>query len=128
MTTDTNKRVLIVEDDVDLLNLYREVLTKEGYILDLAEDGNEALQKADVFQPDIVLLDLMLPYVDGFTVLEQLKASPKTEHCFVIVQTNLDSETQRQKAKNLGANHFLVKSEGNPGSLVEEIKKLISSK
>ena len=121
------KKILIVEDDINLLNLYKEVLTKEGYQVDLAEDGGEALQRAEIFQPDVVLLDLMLPYIDGFQVLSQLKSNPKTEHCFVIVQTNLDSEMQRQKAKNLGANEFLVKSESDPGSLIDDIKNLIST-
>ncbi len=121
------KKILIVEDDINLLNLYKEVLTREGYELKLAEDGGEALQIAASFQPDIVLLDLMLPYVDGFKVLEELKSNPKTEHCFVIVQTNLDSEMQRQKAKNLGANEFLVKSESDPGSLIEDIKHLLAT-
>ena len=120
------KKILIVEDDINLLNLYKEMLTREGYEIRLAEDGGEALQIAASFQPDVVLLDLMLPYVDGFKVLEELKSHPSTEHCFVIVQTNLDSEIQRQKAKNLGANEFLVKSESNPGSLIDDIKHLLS--
>ena len=120
------KKILIVEDDINLLNLYKEVLTKEGYEVALAEDGGEAIQKAEGFQPDAVLLDLMLPSVDGFKVLEEIRSNPKTENCYVIVQTNLDSEMQRQKAKNLGANEFLVKSESNPGSLIEDIKRLIS--
>lgn len=121
------KKILIVEDDVYLLQMYKESLSQQNFEIELAEDGQQALEKAEDFLPDIVLLDLMLPYVDGFQVLESLKSNPKTKDSVVIVQTNLDSEMQREKAKKLGAANFLVKSGNNPGSLLAEIKKLVSS-
>ena len=119
-------KILIVEDDISLLNLYNEVLKKEGFEIELADDGQQALLKAEAFIPDVVLLDLMLPYIDGFEVLEKLKSNPITKDARVIVQTNLDSEIQKEKALKLGASEFLVKSDDNPGSLLKEIKKLLA--
>lgn len=120
------KKLLIVEDDINLAELYKEAFAKEGFEVRLALDGVEALAKAEHFVPDIILLDLMLPQIDGFEVLAKIKANPLTVNSLVIVQTNLDSEMQRQKAKNLGADEFLVKSDSDPGKLISEAKKLIS--
>ncbi|HSX57837.1 MAG TPA: response regulator [Candidatus Saccharimonadales bacterium] len=120
------KRILVVEDDVSLLDLYNEVLTKAGYIVDLAEDGREALAKAENFKPEIIILDLMLPYIDGFEVLSQIKQSPVLKEINVIVFTNLDSEVQRKKAEDLGASQFLVKVGNDPETLLTALKKATS--
>lgn len=119
-------KILVVEDDIYLLKLYQEIFTKEGFQVQTAEDGQEAIQKAPEFVPDVILLDLMLPYVDGFGVLENLKANPKTKDIPVVVSTNLDSQKQRDKAANLGAVKFLVKAGDNPGNIVQEVNAVIS--
>lgn len=121
-------KLLIVEDDIYLLKLYQEVFTRENFEVEAAEDGKEAIEKSKQFLPDIVLLDLMLPYIDGFGVLQALKADPTTKEARVIVFTNLDSSAQREKALSLGAFKFVVKVEDNPGNIVEEVKNLTSSK
>src|SRR3989344_7139093 len=118
-------KILVVEDDIYLLKLYQEVFTKEGFVVAVAEDGQQALQIANEVLPEVILLDLMLPYIDGFAVLEEIKANPKTKAAMVIIATNLDSEKQREKAKSLGAAAFLVKSGDTPGNIVDEVKKLI---
>ncbi len=115
-------RILIVEDDVNLLNLYQEVLGNEGYTVDRAEDGREALQQLEAHKPDLVILDLMLPYIDGFEVLRQIKQSPVTKDTQVIVFTNLDSEIQKEKVLKLGANKFLIKVGNDPSELINEVK------
>lgn len=120
------KKILIVEDDINLLNLYKEVLQEDGYEIELAEDGEQAIKKAQAFIPDVILLDLMLPTVDGFEVLKTVKADPATKDTLVIIQTNLDSEFQRDKAINLGAAEFLVKADDDPGKLLSEVKAIIS--
>lgn len=121
-------KILIVEDDVYLLKLYQEIFSKDGFEVETAEDGEQAIKKATTFLPEVVLLDLMLPYVDGFAVLESLKSNPKTKEALVIVATNLDSEKQREKAKTLGAAAFLVKSGDTPGNVIEEVKKVLEQK
>ena len=120
-------KILIVEDDITLLRLYQDIFNKEGFEVAIAEDGQEALQKANAFLPEVILLDLMLPYMDGFAVLEAVKANPKTKKAKIIIATNLDSQKQREKAKNLGAAAFLVKFSDTPGNIVEEVKKLLST-
>ena len=119
-------KILIVEDDTYLLKLYSEIFEKENFEVMIAEDGREALQKIQDFKPDVMLLDLMLPYVDGFKVLEDVKKNPTTATTKVVVLTNLDSETQKQKALKLGAEKFMVKSSNNPDFLVDLVKKGIT--
>ena len=119
-------KILIVEDDTYLLKLYSEIFEKENFEVMIAEDGREALQKIQDFKPDVMLLDLMLPYVDGFKVLEDVKKNPTTAATKVVVLTNLDSETQKQKALKLGAEKFMVKSSNNPDFLVDLVKKVIT--
>ena len=119
-------KILIVEDDTYLLKLYSEIFEKENFEVMIAEDGREALQKIQDFKPDVMLLDLMLPYVDGFKVLEDVKKNPTTATTKVVVLTNLDSETQKQKALKLGAEKFMVKSSNNPDFLVDLVKKVIT--
>lgn len=118
-------KILIVEDDIDLLNLYNETFSTAGFEVDLAEDGLEALQKLALFKPEIVLLDLMLPNIDGFTVLENIKTNPETTSIKVVVQTNLASEIQKEKALQLGADKFLIKTGNSPGNLVEEVNQVL---
>ncbi len=114
-----------MEDDIDLLQLYGEIFTKDGFDVELAEDGQEAIQKAQQFLPDLVLLDLMLPYVDGFGVLQAIKANPKTKGIKVVVSTNLDSRLQRDKALDLGADKYLVKADDGPEKILDEVKDLL---
>jgi len=119
-------KILIVEDDIYLLKLYQEVFLQDGFEVEVAEDGEQALKKALTFLPDVVLLDLMLPYIDGFSVLKELKSDPQTREALVIVATNLDSERQREKAKSFGAAAFLVKSGDTPGNILEGVKKILA--
>lgn len=121
-------KILIVEDDIYLLKLYGEIFSKEGFQVELAEDGKEGIEKAQIFEPEIILLDLMLPYIDGFGVLEAVKADPKTKNTKIVITTNLDSTMQRQKALSMGADKFLVKSGDTPGNILDEVKSLISPK
>lgn len=121
-------KILIVEDDTYLLKLYSEIFQNENFEVALAEDGREALQKAGEFVPEVILLDLMIPYIDGFGVLQELKKDPKTEKAKVVVLTNLDSETQKQKALSLGADKFLVKSGNTPDLLLNSVKETLAAK
>lgn len=120
------RKILLVEDDIYLLKLYQEVFTGDGFEVEIAEDGRQALEKVEGFLPEVILLDLMLPYMDGFQVLGKIKSDPKTKHARVIIATNLDSSKQREKAMSLGAEAFLVKSADTPGNIVEQVRKILS--
>ena len=119
-------KILIVEDDTNLLKLYQEIFTKENFEVETADDGEQAIKKSKEFLPDVVLLDLMLPVVDGFGVLKEIKADPLTKDIKVIVFTNLDSQIQKEKTLTLGAAKYVVKATDSPGNILEEVKALIS--
>ena len=83
-----DKIILIVEDEEDVMELIRYNLAKEGFNCDAAYNGQEALTKAQAMLPDLVLLDLMLPEVDGLEVCKRLKSSPQTEHIPIVMVTD----------------------------------------
>jgi len=103
------KKILVVEDDSDLVELLRFNLKKEGYALATASDGIEALKKAHSIRPDLILLDLMLPELDGFAVCEILRRDPKTAAIPIIILTAMSSQLSRFNGLDAGANVYLTK-------------------
>jgi CheY-like chemotaxis protein len=127
----TNKKILLVEDEPLLVNLYKEAFENRPHLLSVAETGNEALEAVSKDRPDLVLLDILLPGINGFEVLRKLKESPKTKNIPVIVLTNLGSEEtdkDRQLAISLGAVDYLVKSYHTPEELLKIVDKYLSQK
>ena len=116
------KRILVVEDDLFLRELYTDILTAEGYKVEAAADGEEALQKIKVGGYDLILLDIIMPKMDGLEVMRQVQANPSQNpsKCVVFL-TNLDKDEEIKTALKLG-NGYLIKSQITPGSLVEEVK------
>ncbi|MBI2613779.1 MAG: response regulator [Candidatus Levybacteria bacterium] len=119
------KRILVVEDDLFLRELYTDILSSEGYKVEAAADGEEALQKIKVGGYDIILLDIIMPKMDGLEVMRQVQSKPpQNPNKCVIFLTNLDKDEEIKKAMLLG-NGYLIKSQITPGSLVEEVKKYL---
>jgi len=118
-------KVLIVEDDKFLSNAYRLKFTKVGYEVHLACDGEDAMKTLSTFTPDIILLDLVMPVKDGFTVLAELKAHDTYKNIPVIITSNLSQKEDIDKAKNLGAKDFIVKSDVSLDDIVEKIQKVM---
>jgi len=104
------KKILFVEDEVSLQKAISEVLTQEGFKVLNASDGEEGLKFAKAEDPDLILLDLILPKKDGFEVLKELKADEKMKDIPVIVLTNLEGVGDVEKALSLGAKTYLVKA------------------
>jgi len=124
----TKKRILLVEDEPLLISLYRETFEQEPVIFDVAETGNEALDQVNNEKPDLILLDILLPGINGFEVLRKLKSSSATKDIPVIVLTNLGSEEtdkDRQLAMSLGAIDYLVKSYHTPSELQKIVNKYL---
>jgi len=116
------RRILVVEDDLFLRELYTDILTAEGYKVDSAADGEEALQKIKLGGYDLILLDIIMPKMDGLEVMKQIKSNPpQNPNKCVIFLTNLDKNEEIKTALKLG-NGYLIKSQITPGSLVEEVK------
>lgn len=120
------QKILVVEDDLFLRELYSDILTQEGYKVESAQDGEEALQKIKVGGYDLILLDIIMPKMDGLEVMRQTQsAPPQNPNKCVIFLTNLDKDEEIKTALKLG-NGYLIKSQITPGSLVEEVKNYIS--
>ena len=115
-------KILIVEDDQFLRELYCDVLKAEGYVIDIAIDGQEGLKKIKEGGYDLVLLDIIMPKIDGLEIMRRIKTDPSAlpNKC-VIFLTNLDKEEEIKEALHLG-NGYLIKSQITPGSLVQELK------
>ncbi len=119
-------RILVAEDDLFLRELYTDILSGEGYKVEAAADGEEALQKIKVGGYDLVLLDIIMPKMDGLEVMRQVQAaSLQNPNKCVVFLTNLDKDEEIKTALKLG-NGYLIKSQITPGALVAEVKNYIS--
>lgn len=118
-------KVLVVEDDKFLMSAYRAKLTKVGYEVQIAGDGQEAIDLLKNFTPDIILLDLVMPRKDGFVTLAEIKQQPNLQNIPVIVASNLGQKEDLDKAMSLGAVDYIIKSDLSMDSLVELINKTL---
>jgi len=118
-------KILVVEDDPTLQRLYMNILKREGYELELAGDGEIALQKVAEFKPDLILLDVIMPHVNGIEVLVQLKTDPQTQNILIIVFTNGYTDKSAQSAKALGITEFLIKSNTEPDILQAKVRSIL---
>ncbi len=122
---DIKKKILLVEDDKFLSEMYSTKLTESGFDIETAFDGEEGLRKANEFQPDLILLDIVLPKKDGFEVLKELKAKKELSNILVIALTNLGQKEEVQKGFDLGANDYIIKAHFTPTEVVAKAKKLL---
>jgi PleD family two-component response regulator len=118
--------ILIVEDDRFLSSAYRLKFTKVGFSVHLAMDGQEAMAILQTVIPDIILLDLVMPVKDGFTVLSELKADEKLKSIPVIITSNLSQKEDVDKAKGLGALDFIIKSDVSLDDLVKKVQGILT--
>lgn len=116
------KKILLVEDDDALANVYMMRLQAEGFDVKRVINGEDALSTAISYKPDLVLLDVMMPIVDGFDVLDIFRNTPQTANLKVIILTALSQESDRQRAQSLGADDYLVKSQVVIADVIERIK------
>ena len=120
--TDTAKTVLIVEDEKPLSHALELKLTHEGYTVTVASNGREALEQVNSQHFDIILLDLIMPEVDGFQVLEQLQKKPEAPAVFVL--SNLSQSEDEARVLALGARKFFIKSDTSLTTIVDEVKQV----
>ncbi len=119
------KKILFIEDDPDQIFLYQSKFDLEKLLLIAALNGQEAIDLAIKNKPDLILLDLLLRNENGLDILSKLKNNPETKNIPVIVFTNFDKNKFRDKAAELGAIDFIIKSKTTPHSLVKRIKELL---
>lgn len=118
-------RVLIVEDDTFLSGMYVTKLTMERLDVSLAGDGREALRLVKQLKPDIILLDLVIPKLSGFEVLEAIRNDPATKTTPVILLTNLGEKDDVRRGFELGATDYLIKAHFLPSEVVQKVKRLL---
>ncbi len=116
------KRVLLVEDDDALAGAYTSRLTAEGFEVRRVSNGEEGLSAAKEFKPDLIILDAMMPKVSGFDVLDILRNTPETANIRIIMLSALSQESDQKRAKDLGADDYLVKSQVMMSDVVARIK------
>lgn len=119
-----SKKILIVEDDDFLVQMYATKLELENYLVVTAGDGKQALKAVKKDRPDLILLDLNLPIMDGFQVLEQIKKDAETKNIPVLILTNYGQKENIDKCLSLGAADYLIKAHFVPSEVVEKIKEL----
>ena len=120
------QKILLVEDDKFLRELIAKKLKSAEYEVLEAIDGESAVIKAKELKPDLILLDLILPGIDGFDILAKIKEDPTIGKTPVIILSNLSQQEEIERALKLGAADFLIKAHFIPGEIIEKIKKLLA--
>ncbi|HEV3273282.1 MAG TPA: response regulator [Candidatus Dormibacteraeota bacterium] len=120
---DDDVKVLLIEDDVAAAEMYRLRLVADGYSVVIGRDGQEGLRMAADEAPDFIYLDLRLPGLDGFEVLERLRADSATMHIPVIILTNYGEPELRDRGMKLGVLEFLIKAETTPARLADSVER-----
>jgi CheY-like chemotaxis protein len=110
-------RVLFIEDDPTVAQMYKLKLELDGYQVTMAKDGEEGLQLASDVKPDIIFLDIRLPKMDGFAVLERLRGNEQTRHIPVVILSNYGERELVERGLKLGALEYLIKSQTTPANL-----------
>lgn len=119
-------KILIAEDDPTIARLYEKLFTFEDYEVEIAGDGEAALESAHAATPTLIMLDIMMPRLNGLAALEQLKADPKLKDVPVVILTNLASQQDADSAIAKGAIRYLIKSEHDPSEVVALVKEVLS--
>jgi DNA-binding response OmpR family regulator len=119
---DTKKRILLVEDDENLSAVYKARLDMEGFETREVSDGELALAAAVEFKPNLILLDVMMPKISGFDVLDILRNTPETANIRIIMLTALSQPKDKERAEVMGVDEYLVKSQVVIGDVVERVK------
>ncbi|MFH1510015.1 MAG: response regulator [Candidatus Nealsonbacteria bacterium] len=118
-------KILIVEDDKFLRELISQKLLKEQYDVSVAIDGEEGIKKIIEEKPDMVLLDLILPGIDGFEVLTKMKNDPTVSNIPVIILSNLGQKEDIERGLKLGATDYMIKAHFTPGEIIEKIRSIL---
>ena len=123
--TNGNKKILLIEDDDTLVEMYTLKFQQEGLDLITVQDGLSGLETAKSELPIVILLDVMMPKMDGFAVLTELKKDDKTKDIPVLLLSNLGQKSDIEKGEKLGANDYIVKASMTPTQVLEKVKSFL---
>lgn len=124
--SENKKRILIVEDDEHISKVYKMKFSSEGYDIILAVDGEEGIEKITSEKPDLIILDLALPKIDGFTVLKEIKKNPELAKIPVLVLSNLGQQSDKDRIIALGGNEFMIKVDYSIEEVVNKAKSYLN--
>ncbi|MBI5357410.1 response regulator [Candidatus Saccharibacteria bacterium] len=119
-------KILLTEDDALMARMYQKIFTFEGFEVDVASNGQECLDKVRTNVPTIILLDVMMPVMNGLDTLEKLKADPATKSIPVIMLTNLAGQQDAEAALAKGAVKYIIKSEHEPKQIADMVKEIVA--
>ncbi|RLF61992.1 MAG: response regulator [Thermoplasmata archaeon] len=119
------KKILLVEDDPFLIDIYTTKLKKSGFGMTVAKDGDSALRAVKEEKPDLVLLDIVLPHIDGWEILKKIKNNKELKDVKIIVLSNLGQKQEVEKGLELGAVKYLIKAHYTPSEIVKEVEKIL---
>lgn len=128
MPVKKSPKILVVEDETFLVKIYAVKLKKEGYDVSIANDGEQAVKLAAEVNPDLILLDLILPKMNGFEALEKMRATAVNKETPVIVLSNLGQEEDVKRAEGLGADDYLVKANFSIQDIVAKIREILDKR
>jgi len=120
-------KLLLVEDDLLLVRLYQKKFTQEGHEVVSAANGEEGLVMIEKEQPDLVMLDIMMPKMSGLEMLERIKANSVTASVPVIILSNVGGEVEQDRALELGAVAYIVKSNNDPAQVTAKVREILQA-
>ena len=123
--TQQKRTILIVDDDPFILDMYVLKFKEKGFATTIAKTGKEALQKIQEEIPDVALLDIVMPAMDGFEVLRTLKDNPAATHTKIILLTNLGQKEDVDRGMELGADDYIIKAHFTPTEVVEKVNRVL---
>jgi len=119
------KKILIIEDEKLMLDLLQRKLTKEGYEISVARDGEEGIRVIKEVKPNLILLDIIMPKMGGFEVMEEMNKDKELKKIPVIVISNSGQPVELDRAQNLGAKDWMIKTEFDPQEVIDKVVKQI---
>lgn len=119
------QRIVIIEDDEMLNNMYSQKFKMAGYEVFSAFNGQDGLVLSDKEKPDLIILDIIMPKMDGFAVLKRLRKNEATKKIPVLLLTNLGQEDDVKKGRELGAQDYFIKANHTPSEIIEKVKNLL---
>ena len=125
MAQNSQVNIMIVEDDNFLADIYKKKFEMEGFKVSTANNGEKALVDIKKKMPDLVLLDILLPKLDGFAVLEKVKSDPVVKNIPIILLTNLGQPDDVQRGLEKGATDYLIKTHFKPSEVVDKVKQVL---
>lgn len=125
MDTQKNYKILIIDDDPFIVDMYVLKFKEQGFQIDIAKNGKDGLQKIGEYKPDVVLLDIVMPGMDGFEVLSTLAQQGISPRPKIVLLTNLGQKEDVERGKKLGADDYIIKAHFTPTEVVERVRAIL---